>query len=133
MNVEMWPIDRVVPYDRNPRQIGDDAVDAVAQSIRQFGFRVPLVVDRDGVLIAGHTRLRAARKLGLTEVPVCVGFGISKPEHAVAVASAGADGVIIGSRIVKIIEDNLDDAGAMIAQISAFIGDVRGALECAGG
>jgi tryptophan synthase alpha chain len=69
---------------------------------------------------------------GLTDVPVCVGFGISKPEHAVAVASAGADGVIIGSRIVKIIEDNLEDPASMTAQVSTFIRDVRGALESVG-
>ncbi len=70
-----------------------------------------------------------AKLKGLTDVPVCVGFGISKPEHAVAVASAGADGVIIGSRIVKVIEENLDDSQKMIGEISAFVGDVRNALE----
>jgi DNA modification methylase len=69
MQIELWPIDRVKQYDRNPRN-NDDAVGPVAESIRQFGFKIPLLVDRDGVLIAGHTRLRAARQLGLTEVPV---------------------------------------------------------------
>jgi DNA modification methylase len=69
MQIELWPIDRVKQYDRNPRN-NDAAVGPVAESIRQFGFKVPLLVDRDDVLIAGHTRLRAARQLGLTEVPV---------------------------------------------------------------
>ncbi|MGV3483346.1 MAG: DNA modification methylase [Planctomycetaceae bacterium] len=71
MLVELWPIDRVKPYERNPR-INDGAVDAVAKSITEFGFRQPLVVDTDGVLIVGHTRWKAAKKLGLIEVPVHV-------------------------------------------------------------
>jgi DNA modification methylase len=71
MKVEMWAIDRVKPYENNPR-INDGAVDAVAASIREFGFRVPIVVDRDGVIVAGHTRLKAAEKLSLEKVPVVV-------------------------------------------------------------
>jgi tryptophan synthase alpha chain len=66
----------------------------------------------------------------ITTVPVCVGFGISKPEHAAAVASAGADGVIIGSKIVSLVEDNLDNKEKMHAEISAFLSDVKNALEC---
>ncbi|MHC4642542.1 MAG: tryptophan synthase subunit alpha [Planctomycetota bacterium] len=65
----------------------------------------------------------------LTNIPVCVGFGISKSEHAVAVASAGADGVIIGSKIVGLIESNLDNKEKMLAEISAFISDVKSAIE----
>lgn len=61
----------------------------------------------------------------LTSVPVCVGFGISKAEHAAAVAKAGADGVIIGSKIVGLIENNLDDRDKMLAGISTFLGEVR--------
>jgi tryptophan synthase alpha chain len=64
----------------------------------------------------------------LTTVPVCVGFGISKPEHAAAVASAGADGVIIGSRIVKIIEENLSSKDKMFAETSTFLSDVKTAI-----
>jgi DNA modification methylase len=71
MKIEMWPIGRVTPYEKNPR-VNDGAVDAVAASIREFGFRVPIVVDGDGVIVAGHTRLKAAEKLGLEKVPVVV-------------------------------------------------------------
>ena len=71
MKVEQWKIDRIKPYENNPRR-NDRAVDAVAKSLMEFGFRQPLVVDTDGVLIAGHTRLKAARKIGLEEVPVHV-------------------------------------------------------------
>ncbi|QDU46841.1 Modification methylase DpnIIB [Symmachiella dynata] len=71
MKIEQWPIDRVKPYDKNPR-VNDQAVDAVAKSIKEFGFRQPLVVDADGVLIVGHTRWKSAQKLGLSKVPVHV-------------------------------------------------------------
>ncbi len=57
----------------------------------------------------------------ITDVPVCVGFGISTPEHAETVAKAGADGVIIGSRLVKMIENNLSDKNKMLKEISEFL------------
>jgi tryptophan synthase alpha chain len=65
----------------------------------------------------------------LTSVPVCVGFGISRPEHAVTIARAGADGVIIGSKIVSLIEENLDNKGKMLTEISTFLSNVKNALE----
>ncbi len=71
MQVELWPIERVRPYEGNPR-VNEGAVEAVCVSIREFGFQQPLVVDKDGVLIVGHTRRLAALKLGLTEVPVVI-------------------------------------------------------------
>ncbi len=65
----------------------------------------------------------------LTSVPVCVGFGISKPEHAATVASAGADGVIIGSKIVGLIEKNLGNRKKMLDEISSFLSDVKNAIS----
>jgi len=64
----------------------------------------------------------------LTNVPVCVGFGISKAEHAAVVASAGADGVIIGSKIVGLIEKNLGNREKCVAEISAFLREVKKAI-----
>ncbi len=64
----------------------------------------------------------------LTSVPICVGFGISKPEHAAAVAQAGADGIIIGSKVVSLIESNLGDKDKMVSDISAFLGQVKNAI-----
>jgi len=61
----------------------------------------------------------------LTSVPVCVGFGISKPEHAATIAKAGADGVIIGSKIVELIETNLGNKEKMLAEISTFLKEVK--------
>jgi len=69
------------------------------------------------------------RLKAVSSVAVCVGFGISKSEHAVAVASAGADGVIIGSKLVGMIESHLGDPERMIEQIGGFIGEVRTALD----
>ena len=71
MRIEMWPIERVRPYDKNPR-LNDDAVDAVAASLQEFGFRQPIVVDEQDMIIVGHTRWKAAQQLGLDEVPVHV-------------------------------------------------------------
>lgn len=66
----MTKLDEIRPYDKNPRIIPQAAVDAVARSIQAFGFRQPIVVDGQGVILAGHTRYKAAQQLGLTEVPV---------------------------------------------------------------
>src|SRR6516164_4601146 len=76
MNIEMRSITSIRPYGNNPR-LNDAAVDAVAASIKEFGFRQPIVVDEGGVIIVGHTRYKAALKLGLTEVPVHVAVGLS--------------------------------------------------------
>ena len=72
MKITYWPIERIIPFARNARKIPPQAVDKVAASIKEFGWRVPIVVDKDGVIICGHTRLLAARKLGLQEAPVHV-------------------------------------------------------------
>ena len=66
---EIWPIDRFVPYVRNPRK-NDAAVDRMCASIREFGFKIPCLVRSDGEVVDGHLRLKAARKLGITEIPV---------------------------------------------------------------
>jgi DNA modification methylase len=76
MHVDMRPIGSIRPYENNPR-LNEAAVDAVAASIQQFGFRQPIVVDEEGVIIVGHTRYKAALKLGLETVPVHVAIGLS--------------------------------------------------------
>lgn len=76
MQIEIRSITAIHPYDKNPRK-NDDAVAAVVASIREFGFRQPIVVDADSVIVVGHTRYKAAVKLGVTEVPVHVATGLS--------------------------------------------------------
>lgn len=68
MNVVDMNVDDLIPYENNPRK-NDDAVDKVALSISAFGFKVPIVIDKDNVIVCGHTRLKAAKKLGLKTVP----------------------------------------------------------------
>ncbi len=99
MQVETWSIDRLIPYDKNPR-LNDDAVDVVAKSIKEFGFRQPIVVDNEGVIIIGHTRLKAAKKLGLSEVPVHIARGLS-PEKIKALR-------IADNKTAEIAEWNLE-------------------------
>jgi ParB-like chromosome segregation protein Spo0J len=68
---ETWPIERLIEYDRNPRKNEvNDAVNRVASAIREYGFRVPVIAKSDGTVVDGHLRLKAARKLGLLEIPI---------------------------------------------------------------
>src|SRR6476619_1197583 len=68
-HIETWAIDRLVFYARNPRK-NDAAVDRMCSSIREFGFKIPVLARSDGEVVDGHLRLKAARKLGITEIPV---------------------------------------------------------------
>lgn len=72
-------VKKIKPYARNPRK-NSNSVDAVAESIKEFGFKQPIVVDRNYVIIAGHTRLLAAKKLGLKEVPVIVADDLNEEQ-----------------------------------------------------
>ena len=92
MQVEMWPIDRPTPYQRNPRR-NDASVEAVAASLKEFGWQQPIVVDESGVVVVGHTRLKAAKLLGMTEVPVHVATGLTPSQvkaYRIADNSAGS-------------------------------------------
>lgn len=71
LKTESWPIERLVPYVRNPRK-NDEQVERMVAAIREFGFRIPVVAKSDGTVVDGHLRLKAARKLGITEVPVAL-------------------------------------------------------------
>lgn len=82
MKIETWAIERVTPYARNPRK-NEEAVAVVAASLQEFGWQQPLVVDADGVLLVGHTRLKAAQRLGWAEVPVQVARDLT-PQQAKA-------------------------------------------------
>src|SRR6202521_887197 len=67
--VQIWHIDRLVFYARNPRK-NDAAVDRMCTSIREFGFKIPVLARSDGEVVDGHLRLKAAKKLGIREIPV---------------------------------------------------------------
>ena len=79
LKIENKKIDEIKPYENNPRN-NDNAVDLVANSIKEFGFKVPIIVDKQNVIVAGHTRLKAAEKLGMTEVPVIVADDLTEEQ-----------------------------------------------------
>ena len=76
-SVEMWPVDRLKPYESNPRQITPESITKTANSIKEYGWRQPVVVDEDDIILVGHTRLMAAQSLGMPEVPVHVAEGLT--------------------------------------------------------
>src|SRR3981189_1259027 len=78
LQLEFWPIDRLVPSARNARTHSDAQVAEIAGSIRAFGFTNPILVGEDGDLVAGHGRVAAARQLGLGDVPVILLKGLSE-------------------------------------------------------
>ena len=71
LTVEEWPINRLIPYEKNPRK-NDHAIERMAQAITEFGFRIPIVAKSDGSVVDGHLRLKAGLQLGLTTVPVAL-------------------------------------------------------------
>lgn len=77
MTIELWPIEKPIPYARNARKIPQTAIDKVAASIKEFGWRQPIVVDVDRVVVAGHVRLLAAQQLDEQKVPVHVATGLT--------------------------------------------------------
>ena len=125
MLVEQRSLNALKPYEGNPRRIPKSAVDAVAASIRQYGFRQPIVVDPDGVIIVGHTRLQAARKLGLESVPVHVADLTPEQARAYRLAdnragefSAWDDEVLTAE--LAALADSMDADLAALSEITAF-------------
>lgn len=82
MQIVQKKVKDLKPYERNPRR-NEEAVKYVKASIQEFGFKVPIVIDADGVIVAGHTRLKAAKELGMEEVPCIVADDLT-PEQVKA-------------------------------------------------
>lgn len=107
----------------------DERVKRVAAATTGFIYTVSVMgVTGARVQVSDTVGPLIKRIKGMTKVPVCVGFGISGPEQAAAVAKAGADGVIIGSRIVQFIENNLGDKKKMVAEVGGFVREVKKAI-----
>ena len=103
-------VDQIRPYERNPRK-NDSAVDAVAASIREFGWKVPLVIDKDGTVVTGHTRLKAAKKLGMKRVPVIIADDLT-PEQVRAFRLAD-------NKVGEIAEWDMDLLGLELMNVTA--------------
>lgn len=79
MNIVNKKVDELIPYENNPRY-NDEAVEYVANSIKEFGFKVPIIVDKNNVIVAGHTRYKASLELGLEEVPTIVADDLTEEQ-----------------------------------------------------
>lgn len=117
MEIIVKGIDEIIPYEKNPRK-NDKAVKYVANSIKEFGFKVPIIVDKNNVIVAGHTRLKAAKQLGLTEVPVIIADDLT-PEQIKAFRLADNkvsefakwDDDLLLEELGEIVGINMDDFG----------------------
>ncbi|HCT45250.1 MAG: chromosome partitioning protein ParB [Phycisphaerae bacterium] len=121
MKIEMKTIDAIKPYEANPRS-NDAAVDAVARSIGDFGFRQPIVVDGDGIIVCGHTRFKAAQQLALTKVPVHIAKDLT-PEQVRAYRLADnrtSDLAQWDRGLLEVELEALCDLGYEISDLAAF-------------
>ena len=115
LQVEQWPIERLLPYVANARTHPDEQVAQIAGSIAEFGFNVPCLVDERGILIAGHGRLIAANRLGLSDVPVIrLGHLTDAQARAFRIAdnkialNAGWDEALLAAELGRLKEDGVD-------------------------
>ena len=129
---ERWPIGRLVPYARNARTHTDDQIDQIAASIVEWGWTTPILVAEDGLIIAGHGRVLAAQKLGITEVPVMVAAGWSEAQkQAYTIAdnqltlNSDWDRDLLRIEIGDLVsaEFNLDLVGLDGDELSGIVGD----------
>ena len=117
MEIIYKKIDEIIPYENNPRK-NDDAVDYVAKSIKEFGFKVPIIIDKDNVIVTGHTRLKAAKKLELKEVPTIMADDLTQEQiKAFRLADnkvseqASWDYDLLDLELDDILELNMEDFG----------------------
>src|SRR4051812_41044007 len=134
--IERWPVDKLIPYARNPRTHSDAQVAQIAASIREFGFNAPILVDSNAGIIAGHGRLLAARKLKLAEVPVIVLDHLSETQkRAYIIAdnqlalSAGWDDDLLRVELAALNEEefNLDLLGFEDKELATLLEEVTAA------
>jgi DNA modification methylase len=132
LQIQRWPLDRLIPYARNPRTHTEEQVAQIAASIAEFGFVNPVLVGADGVIIAGHARVMAARKLGLSEVPVIVLDHLSQAQRRALVIAdnrlaqnAGWDEEMLRVELEALREDDfsLDRLGFEDAEIEALLAE----------
>jgi DNA modification methylase len=132
LHVQKWPVDRLLPYVRNARTHSDEQVAQIAASIAEFGWTSPILTSSDGIIIAGHARLLAARKLGMTEVPVIVLDHLTEAQRRALVIAdnrlalnAGWDEEMLRVEIEALREDdfNLELLGFADDEIEALLAE----------
>src|SRR5712692_3567948 len=132
--IELWPIDRLIPYARNARTHSDTQIAQIAASIREFGFNSPILVDSNAGIIAGHARLLAARKLQLEEVPVVVLDHLSETQKRAYIlvdnrlaANASWDDELLRLELAALREEqlNIDLLGFDDEELMRLLGNVE--------
>ena len=130
--IELWPVERLVPYERNARTHSETQVAQIAASIVEFGFNAPILVDSNAGIIAGHGRLMAARKLGLPEVPVIVLDHLSETQKRAYIIADNkltelggwdAEALSLELKDLQGAEFDLDLLGFSDREIEALIGE----------
>ena len=132
--IELWPLDRLVPYARNARTHSDEQIAQIAASIAEFGFNNPVLVDTSAGIIAGHGRVLAARKLGLEQVPVVVLDHLSETQKRAFIIAdnrisdnADWDDAILRGELAELKDAELDlallgfsddDLAALLAEVA---------------
>lgn len=122
MQVVEMPIKQVIPYENNPRD-NEKAIDGVAKSIKEFGWQQPIVVDKNNIIIVGHTRYKAAEKLGLKEVPIVIANGLSDEQvkaYRLADNKVGEAAIWDNKKLLKELETLSDEAFTGFKQSSVF-------------
>src|ERR1700674_3807278 len=114
-HIELWPIDKLIPFARNPRTHSDAQVAQIAASIAEFGFNNPILVDTRAGIIAGHGRLLAARKLGLEKLPVIILDHLSEAQKRAYIIAdnqlalnAGWDEDLLRVELAALQQENFD-------------------------
>ncbi|MBD0392250.1 ParB N-terminal domain-containing protein, partial [Wolbachia endosymbiont of Pentalonia nigronervosa] len=136
MNLELhyYPIKNLTEYDRNPRK-NDVVVNKMCASIREFGFRIPIVAKSDGTVVDGHLRLKAARKLGMEEVPVILSDNLSEAQTKAfrLLANQSANWAAWDDDLLKLEIQDLEDlnfdlklTGFELEKIQRFLDNVDG-------
>ena len=130
LTVEAWPVDRLIPYVRNPRR-NDEAVDRMCAAIREFGFRIPVVARSDGTVIDGHLRLKAAQRLGLPEVPVALADDLSEAQIKAfrLLANRSASWAEWDDELLALELKDLQDAGYDLGLTGFNAGELRNLME----
>ena len=132
MKIVNVKLEELKPYEKNPRK-NDKAIDYVANSIKEFGFKVPLVIDKNYVIVAGHTRYQASKKLGLTEVPCLIADDLTDEQiKAFRIADnktndmAEWDDALLGEELKELVDSfDMTDFGFGEFEISMLTEDME--------
>ncbi len=131
LQVVTWPVEKLIPYARNARTHSDDQVAQIAASIAEFGWTNPILAGADGLVIAGHARLQAARKLGMTEVPVIVLDGLTETKRRALVLADNRLALNAGwdEEMLRVEMAALDEAGFNLELVGFTDDEIEGLLR----